>query len=90
MERGQPFLREKGCCRCGSSDPEVPLKLDARIVWLRSITLPFQGLFGRATRHVASQEGSDWLELIGWHGAAFKLTARDAWIGGSPDQTFRR
>ena len=51
--------------------------------------LPFRGLVGRSVRHVAVL-GEWWLALIGWHAGAFKLRARDRWIGWLPEQQFRR
>ena len=42
--------------------------------------LAFRGLVGRSVRHVAVL-GEHWLALIGWHAGAFKLKARDRWIG---------
>ena len=51
--------------------------------------LPFRGLVGRSVRHVAVL-GEHWLALIGWHAGAFKLKARDRWIGWLPEQQFRR
>ena len=51
--------------------------------------LAFHGLFGRALRHVAVQ-GEMWLALLGWTAGAFKVGARDAWIGWSPEQQFAR
>ena len=51
--------------------------------------LPFRGLVGRSLRHVAVL-GEHWLALIGWHAGAFKLKARDRWIGWLPEQQFRR
>ena len=51
--------------------------------------LPFRGLVGRSVRHVAVL-GEHWLALIGWHAGAFKLQARDRWIGWLPEQQFRR
>ena len=45
--------------------------------------LPFRGLVGRSVRHVAVL-GEHWLALIGWHAGAFKLKARDRWIGWLP------
>ena len=51
--------------------------------------LPFHGLFGKGLRHVATL-GSTWLALVGWQAGAFKLTARDDWIGWSAEQQFRR
>ena len=49
--------------------------------------LPFRGLVGRSVRHVAVH-GEHWLALIGWHAGAFKLRARDRWIGWLPEQQF--
>ena len=51
--------------------------------------LAFRGLAGRSVRHVAVL-GEHWLALIGWHAGAFKLKARDRWIGWLPEQQFRR
>ena len=51
--------------------------------------LAFRGLVGRSLRHVAVL-GEHWLALIGWHAGAFKLKARDRWIGWLPEQQFRR
>ena len=51
--------------------------------------LAFHGVFGKGLRHVATV-GSTWLALIGWQAGAFKLAARDLWIGWSAEQQFRR
>ena len=51
--------------------------------------LPFRGLVGRSVRHVAVL-GELWVALVGWHAGAFKLKARDRWIGWLPEQQFRR
>ena len=51
--------------------------------------LPFRGLVGRSVRHLAVL-GEHWLALVGWHAGAFKLRARDCWIGWLPEQQFRR
>ena len=51
--------------------------------------LSFQGLFGKALRHVAML-GSTWIALLGWQAAALKLAARDRWIGWTPQQKRRR
>ena len=51
--------------------------------------LPFHGVFGKGLRHVATL-GSVWLALIGWQPGAFKLAARDRWVGWSTEQQFRR
>ena len=51
--------------------------------------LPYQHLFGRGLRHVAERDG-EWLALVGWQVGAFKLGARDRWIGWRPAQQFRR
>ena len=51
--------------------------------------LPFHGVFGKGLRHVATL-GSIWLALIGWQPGAFKLAARDRWVGWSTEQQFRR
>ena len=49
----------------------------------------FRGLVGRSLRHVAVLS-EHWLALVGWHAGAFKLKARDRWIGWLPEQQFRR
>ena len=46
-------------------------------------------MFGKGLRHIATV-GSTWLALIGWQPGAFKLAARDRWIGWSAEQQFRR
>ena len=51
--------------------------------------LPYRGLVGRALRHVAEYDGQ-WLALVGWQAGAFKLGARERWIGWHPAQQFRR
>ena len=51
--------------------------------------LSFQGLFGKGLRHVATL-GSTWIALVGWQAGALKLTARDRWIGWTPEQKLRR
>ena len=51
--------------------------------------LPFHGVIGKGLRHVAVH-GETWLALIGWQPGAFKLAARDRWIGWSAQQQFRR
>ena len=51
--------------------------------------LPFRGLVGRSVRHVAVL-GEHWLALVGWHAGAFKLRARDRWIGWLPEQRYVR
>ena len=51
--------------------------------------LRFHGVVGRGLRHVAVH-GETWLALIGWQPGAFKLAARDRWIGWSAEQQFRR
>jgi len=51
--------------------------------------LAFRGLVGRSVRHVAVLD-ERWLALVGWHAGAFKLGARDRWIGWLPEQHFRR
>ena len=51
--------------------------------------LRFHGVVGKGLRHVAVH-GETWLALIGWQPGAFKLAARDRWIGWSAEQQFRR
>ena len=51
--------------------------------------LPFHGVIGKGLRHVAVHVET-WLALIGWQPGAFKLAARDRWIGWPAEQQFRR
>ena len=51
--------------------------------------LRFHGVIGKGLRHVAVH-GDTWLALIGWQPGAFKLAARDRWIGWSAEQQFSR
>ena len=51
--------------------------------------LPFHGVIGKGLRHIAVH-GETWLTLIDWQAGAFKLAARDGWIGWSAEQQFRR
>ena len=51
--------------------------------------LRFHGVVGKGLRHVAVH-GESWLALIGWQPGAFKLAARDRWLGWSAQQQFRR
>lgn len=46
-------------------------------------------LVGETILHVAEVEGH-WVGLIGWCSPALKVTARDRWIGWSPQQKQRR
>lgn len=48
-----------------------------------------RGLVGEVVRQVAVVDGS-WAALIGWGSPAFRVSARDAWIGWSDDQRLRR
>ena len=52
--------------------------------------LGFRGMFGVSLRHVAETPDGRWLALIGWCADAFKVGARDRWIGWAPEQQFRR
>ena len=49
--------------------------------------LRFHGVIGKGLRHIAVH-GETWLALIGWQPGAFKLAARDRWIGWSAKQQF--
>ena len=51
--------------------------------------LPYRGLFGHSLRHVALH-GDRWVALVGWTAGAFKVGARDRWIGWSGERQFRR
>ena len=48
----------------------------------------FRCLFGGGLRHVAETSGGRWVALVGWAPGAFKIKARDAWIGWAPEQQF--
>ena len=52
--------------------------------------LGFRCLFGGGVRHVAESADGRWLALPGWQCGAFKVKARDAWIGWVPERQFRR
>ena len=52
--------------------------------------LGFRGMFGHGIRHVATGPDGEWLALLGWCAGAFKVKARDRWIGWAPEQQFRR
>ena len=47
--------------------------------------LPFHGVIGKGLHHVVVH-GKIWLALIDWQLGAFKLAARDRWIGWSAVQ----
>ena len=51
--------------------------------------LPFHGVFGKGLRHLA-EVGSHWVALVGWQAGAFKLGARDRWIGWNATQKHAR
>ena len=69
---------------CGGPEHRLWDRLVEEHHYLRSC-----GIFGKGLRHVALH-GETWLALIGWQSGAFKLAARDQWIGWAPDQQFRR
>ncbi len=52
--------------------------------------LGFRCLFGGGLRHVAETPDGRWVALLGWVPGAFKVRARDVWIGWAPEQQFRR
>ncbi len=51
--------------------------------------LGFRILVGESLKYVAEREGR-WLALLGWGAAAFKCGPRDAWIGWTKSQQWRR
>ena len=51
--------------------------------------LGFRILVGESLKYVAEQ-GDSWLALLGWGAAAFKCGPRDAWIGWTKSQQWRR
>jgi hypothetical protein len=48
-----------------------------------------RGLMGETVRQIALLDG-EWVALIGWGSPAFMVSARDRWLGWSPDQRTRR
>lgn len=52
--------------------------------------LGFRGMVGGGLRHVAETPGGVWVALLGWCAGAFKVTARDTWIGWARELQFRR
>ena len=50
--------------------------------------LRFHGIVGKGLRCVAVH-GETWIALIGWQPGAFKLAARDRWVGWSAEQQSR-
>lgn len=51
--------------------------------------LGLRHLVGETVCHVAEVDGQ-WVALLGWCSAALKVTARDRWIGWTPQQKQRR
>jgi len=51
--------------------------------------LGFRGTVGESLWHVAEWDGR-WVAVLVWAAAAFKCTARDAWIGWHPTVAFQR
>ena len=43
--------------------------------------LGFRSPFGAALRHVAELPGGEWAALLGWSPGAFKVGARERWLG---------
>lgn len=52
--------------------------------------LGFRGMVGGGLRHVAETPDGAWVALLGWCAGAFKVTARDKWIGWARELQFRR
>ena len=52
--------------------------------------LGFRGMVGGGLRHVAETPDGVWVALLGWCAGAFKVTARDKWIGWARELQFRR
>lgn len=48
-----------------------------------------RGLVGETVRQVAIVDG-EWVALVGWGSPAFMVSARDRWVGWSPQQRTRR
>lgn len=67
---------------------------EERVRWDRLMDrhhyLGFRCLFGGGVRHVAEDAQGRWLALLGWQPGAFKIKARDEWIGWTSEQQFRR
>ncbi len=52
--------------------------------------LGFRSPFGAALRQVAELPDGEWAALLGWSAGAFKVGARDRWLGWAREQQFRR
>ena len=52
--------------------------------------LGFRSPLGAALRHVAELPGGEWAALPSWSPGAFKIGARERWLGWLPEQQFRR
>ena len=52
--------------------------------------LGFRSLFGAALRHAAELPGRERTALLSWSPRAFKVGAREHWLGWLPEQQFRR
>ena len=78
------------CARSRCARPGARRSTGAGTGWVAEHHyLPFHGVIGKGLRHVAVH-GETWLALIGWQPGAFKLAARDRWIGWPAEQQFRR
>lgn len=70
-----------------------PVKPEEEARWKELIRqhhyLGLRHLVGETILHVAEVEGR-WVGLLGWCSAALKVTARDQWIGWTPQQKQRR
>ena len=52
--------------------------------------LGFRGMVGGGLRHVAETPDGTWVAMLGWCAGAFKVAARDHWIGWAREVQFRR
>lgn len=70
-----------------------PTRPDEESTWRELMAshhyLGFRGLVGNSLKYVAVQDGQ-WVALLAWAAAAFKVGARDSWIGWTPEQQWRR
>lgn len=70
-----------------------PILPEEEEAWDRTMSshhyLGFRCLVGESLKYVAILNG-EWVALLGWGCAAFKIAPRDRWIGWAGEQQFRR
>ncbi len=78
-------LREAAVCLTrGAREHRLQYRLTEEHHCLR-----FHGIIGKGLHHV-TLHGETWIAPVGWQPGAFKLAARDRWIGWSAERQFRR